>query len=234
MYLAINKPKDRGHVWIEDKFSYNAKISKKMTYGRFQFIYSKFTFFSSKDKKDGKIVANQKISVALDKIFNKAFIPGENPSLDESMCAFKGRILNRVYEPMKPDKFGIKLHTICDSSASYLLNIRICGEKASIRDTVTILSDRYKNNYRILHMDNFYNPIKLSTELLEKKNSSNGTFRRRGGIPDVFIDLNVTKYNFFFGALENVVSIYNFNDNKKVVFGSAVFGDECTLIDKKT
>ena len=46
--------------------------------------------------------------------------------------------------------------------------------------------------------------------------------------------MNVTKYNFFFGALENVVSIYNFNDNKKVVFGSAVFGDECTLIDKKT
>ena len=205
-----------------------------MTYRRFQFIYSKSAFFSSKDKKDGKIVVNPKIFVALEKMFNKAFMPGENLSLDESICAFKGRILNRVYEPMKPDKFGIKLYTICDSSTSYLLNIRICREKASIRDTVTILSDRYKNNYRILHMDNFYNPIKLSTELLEKKNSSNGTFRRCGGIPDVFIDLNVTKYNFLYDVLENVVSIYNFNDNKKVVFGSAVFGDECTLIDKKT
>ena len=46
--------------------------------------------------------------------------------------------------------------------------------------------------------------------------------------------MNVTKYNFLYDVLENVVSIYNFNDNKKVVFGSTVFRDECTLIDKKT
>ena len=83
-------------------------------------------------------------------------------------------------------------------------------------------------------MDNFYNSIKLSTELLEKKFHTNGTFGRRRGIPDEFIDLNVTKYNFLYDVLENVVSIYNFNDNKKVVFGSTVFRDECTLIDKKT
>ena len=70
---------------------------------------------------------------------------------------------------MKPNKFGIKLYTICDSSTSCLLNIRVYGEKASIRDTVAILSDRYKDDYRILHMDSFYNSIKLSTELLVKK-----------------------------------------------------------------
>ena len=62
MYLAINKPKDRGHVWIEDKYSYNAKISKKMTYGRFQFIYSKFTFFYRKTKKVERLFLIQKYS----------------------------------------------------------------------------------------------------------------------------------------------------------------------------
>ena len=37
------------------------------------------------------------------------YTPEENLSLDEGTCPFKGRVSFKVYNPMKPNKFGIKL-----------------------------------------------------------------------------------------------------------------------------
>lgn len=37
------------------------------------------------------------------------YTPEEELSFDEGTCPFKGRVKFRVYNPMKPNKFGIKL-----------------------------------------------------------------------------------------------------------------------------
>jgi hypothetical protein len=97
------------------ELEYNIFVSKKMTLKRFKFLYSKFTFFSKADKKDGKIIKEPKIVKHLNKKFKLHLKPGEHLSIDESICAFKGRILNRVYNKEKPNKFGIKIYALCDS-----------------------------------------------------------------------------------------------------------------------
>lgn len=51
--------------------------------------------------------------------FSSVFSPGQNLSLDEAMCAFRGRIHFRVYNHDKPDAWGIKLFQICDSKTGY-------------------------------------------------------------------------------------------------------------------
>ena len=107
------------------------------------------------------------------------------------MCAFKGRVLNRVYEPSKPDKFGIKLYTICDSASSYLLGFTICGEKTTINESVTNLAHKFTGVHRILHMDNWYNSIELSKELLAKKLKTYGTHRKRRGVSTDFWECEV-------------------------------------------
>ncbi|XP_049768515.1 piggyBac transposable element-derived protein 4-like [Schistocerca cancellata] len=45
----------------------------------------------------------------------KSFYPSENLIIDEGMCGFCGRVVFRVYIKNKPDKYGIKMFTVCDS-----------------------------------------------------------------------------------------------------------------------
>ena len=42
-------------------------------------------------------------------------------SFDEATCPFKGRLRFKVYNPMKPTKYGIKIYEVCKSESGYLL-----------------------------------------------------------------------------------------------------------------
>ena len=46
--------------------------------------------------------------------------------------AFKGKIKNKVYNPLKPDKWGMKFYICAESTTGYVLNMRICGESTTI------------------------------------------------------------------------------------------------------
>lgn len=48
------------------------------------------------------------------------YTPTECVSVDESTISFKGRVSFRVYNPMKPTKFGMKVFVISDSKNGYL------------------------------------------------------------------------------------------------------------------
>ena len=156
---------------IYNKYSigYNSFIAEKMSYGRFKFLYTNFTMFSKSDKKNGFIVKQPKILKEFIRVSNLHRMPKENISIDEAMCAFKRRVLNRVYAPEKPCKFGMKMYMCCDSTDGYILNMAICGEKTSLKTTVKDLIEPYQGKNRICHMDNFYNSIELAHLLLEKK-----------------------------------------------------------------
>jgi hypothetical protein len=47
--------------------------------------------------------------------------------------------------------------------------MRVVGEKCSINNVVKMMTNDYAGCNRILHMDNFYNSIKLSMDLLNSK-----------------------------------------------------------------
>ena len=208
-------------------------VADNISYTRFWELYSRFTFFSKKDKVDSKIIKKPKIFKYLEKRFQSALTPGENLAIDESMCAFKGRVLNRVYEPSKPDKFGNKLYTICDSASSYLFGFTICREKTTINETVTNLLHQFTGVHRILHMEHWYNSIELSKELLAKKLHTNGTYRKRRGVSTDFWECEVQQYKFQHKIHSQGISIINYNDNKTVVLGTTAFQDEYLEIKKK-
>lgn len=63
--------------------------------------------------------------------FSNIYTPDCNLSFDEATCPFKGRIKFKVYNPMKPHKFGLKLYQICESKSGYCVNFEVyCGKVA--------------------------------------------------------------------------------------------------------
>ncbi|GFO14718.1 PiggyBac transposable element-derived protein 4-like [Plakobranchus ocellatus] len=56
---------------------------------------------------------------ALNRNFGRTFSPGKNIAIDEAMVAWRGPLSFRVYNPDKPDKFGIKVFELCDSNTAY-------------------------------------------------------------------------------------------------------------------
>ena len=53
------------------------------------------------------------------KSFQKAYHPGREVSIDESMIGFKGRLSFLQYMPKKPTKWGMKAFVLADRKTDY-------------------------------------------------------------------------------------------------------------------
>ncbi|XP_050064919.1 piggyBac transposable element-derived protein 4-like [Aphis gossypii] len=125
--------------------------------------------------------------------FQKAFYPGEDLSLDESLLLHRGRLSFRQYIKGKKAKYGIKFFELCDPNG-YVLNIEVYKGKNnyllpstnSKTDSLVLrLMDPYLCKGHSLFMDNYYNSTTLSELLLKKKTHTTGTLRiNRKGNPE--------------------------------------------------
>ena len=57
--------------------------------------------------------------------FQKAYHPGREMSIDESMIGFKGRLSFLQYMPKKPTKWGMKAYVLADSKTGYTFNWKL-------------------------------------------------------------------------------------------------------------
>ena len=96
--------------------------------------------------------------------FDELYYPGENIAIDEGMVAWRGHLSFRVYMPDKPDKFGVKLFMLCDSSNGYCSRFEIYhgannenpSPKGKIYDLVMRLIVPYLKKGHKLYVDNYY------------------------------------------------------------------------------
>lgn len=51
--------------------------------------------------------------------FMNVWKPGKNICIDEGMIPFRGRVHFKVYNPDKPDKYGVKSYQLCDSENGF-------------------------------------------------------------------------------------------------------------------
>ena len=69
--------------------------------------------------------------------FKRLYTPGQQLSLDEGLCAYKGRWLYLSYNPKKPHKWGVKIFQICNSNNGYCCRFKIvAGRSMHVRDLV--------------------------------------------------------------------------------------------------
>ncbi|GFO02851.1 PiggyBac transposable element-derived protein 4-like [Plakobranchus ocellatus] len=78
------------------------------------------------------------------------------------MVAWRGPLAFRVYNPDKPNKFGIKIFELCDSDTSYCSSLEIytrkkpCFPHGQTFDVVIGLITPYLEEGRTLFVDNYY------------------------------------------------------------------------------
>lgn len=115
--------------------------------------------------------------------------PSSNVSVDESTVSFKGKIVFRVYNPNKPNKFGIKIFVLSDSMNGYIFNFDpYYGKEPQIDDdllkttktvvqlckTLTKDPSNSPSGYHV-YVDRYYNSPQLAQELLKLKMYVTGT-----------------------------------------------------------
>ena len=144
-------------------------------------IDSTFDSDCSSDNNKIKIDPRHKINLYLEKLaknFQKYYVLGNNVTIDESLLLFKGRNSMKFYIPMKPHKWGFKIHLLCDSDTHYLYNMLFDPGKSgkdfiylddtcSVSESIVLrllscINDRKQRN---VFCDGWYSSISLMKKL---------------------------------------------------------------------
>ncbi|KAG0438738.1 hypothetical protein DMUE_2894 [Dictyocoela muelleri] len=123
----------------DKKFSYNIKIAAIMHFDHFQFINKHITCISGNDVNEIKIKKCFKIVEAIECLSKRLYIPREYLSIDKGMMAYKVKMENRVYYPIKPDKWGIKFYILAEATYVFVCNLKIVGEQSKLDENVISL-----------------------------------------------------------------------------------------------
>ncbi|KAJ8940578.1 hypothetical protein NQ314_010656 [Rhamnusium bicolor] len=131
-------------------------------------------------------------------IFNSrmelVYYPNKELSLDESMVLWRGRLRFRQYIKGKRHKFGIKLYVLCEPNGLSLKVIvysesaapQLGGSQHTEKVVLTLLREKFSVGHAI-YMENSYNSVKLTEDLLDKKTYVTGTLRanKKGNPADI-------------------------------------------------
>ena len=95
-------------------------------------IQSKSKFFEKEDRKSSS--ENKQMKSSNDKLFKfrdifnyflevwwSNYSGGEHLNIDETIILFRGRLNIKQYNPLKPNKFGVKAFSLADSSTGYVI-----------------------------------------------------------------------------------------------------------------
>ena len=181
----VRKPELQMH-WENDVLTVTPFFGQTMSRNRYLQISRYLHFHDNNDKNnDGdKLV---KLRPVIDHLLNKFeenYQLHQPISIDEGTLKWKGRLSFRVYNPMKPCKYGIKSYILADSVSNYCYDLIIYdGISRPLRETVLILVQDHLNKNHMLYMDNLYNSVGLAEDLLDNGMYVTGTLRRNRGEP---------------------------------------------------
>ncbi|KAK9301918.1 hypothetical protein QLX08_005916 [Tetragonisca angustula] len=116
--------------------------------------------------------------------YQKIFSPGPDIVVDETMVAWRGRLIFRQYVPTKSHKYGIKLFKLRSTQGyTWFAKIYAGRDTNGIRqvgiteEVRTELVDKLLNEGRTLFIDNFYTNYDLAVKFLNFKIHVIGTVR---------------------------------------------------------
>ena len=172
-----------------------------------------------------------KINFFLEKLslnFRKYYILGKNITIDESLLHFTGRNKMKFYIPMKPHKWGFKMHLLCDSDTHYLYNILFdpgkdgkkfiyFEENTSLSESIVLklLSCVNDNKQRHIFFDGWYSSINLIKKLTEMGYMN--TTILRSNAKDLPSKIKLEGYD---NAYKDKILLQKYEDKKKIFFAT--------------
>jgi len=170
----------------------------------------------------------------------------QNITIDESMISFKGRSEYRFYMPMKPIRYGFKLHALTESQTGYCYNFLLDVGKKNLQKLIEsseweddiedeeryilfivnkLLSCLPFKGYN-LYMDSWYNSVYLAEYLVKKGITVTGPLKKNSS------DLPKTSMNEELRLGERqtrssaLLSLTRWKDKKEMILISSIFSGE--------
>ncbi len=133
--------------------------------------------------------------------FRSVYMPEQKICVDEAICPFRGRIRFRIYMRNKPNKWGIKLYELCESSSGYVYDFEIYTAQPGVSnrptDVVLRLAEPLFHLEHIIYTDNYYTCPELAEKLAENNTHLVGNVRRnRKGMPTMETKLKKGETDF--------------------------------------
>lgn len=116
------------------------------------------------------------------KNYKNVYTPGEKVCVDESLVAWRGRLIFRQYIPNKRAKYGIKVFKLCTEKGNTWNLIVYCGKSKEpntevLEKVVLSLAEGLFNEGRTMYTDNYYISVPLALRLRKRKTHLVGTLR---------------------------------------------------------
>jgi DNA polymerase III epsilon subunit-like protein len=136
----------------------------------------------------------------LEERFTKAFCPGQQLSLDETLLRAFGRIKFKVRIVSKAARYGIKIYVITDARTAYVLRVLIYTGKSTYNaggdapehpmktvQVVKKLVEPFKDTFRTIYIDRFYTSLELLKSLADQNLFVTGTMLANRILADIRI-----------------------------------------------
>jgi hypothetical protein len=159
------------------------------------------------------------------------YIPSPYLCVDETLVGFRGRCSFRVYIPSKPDRYGIKIWSLCDNGTHYVSNLQVYlgkegpspEQNQGARVVKQLMSHLYGTG-RNVTTDNFFTSHDLGQFLLSQNITLLGTMRKsRTELPPDFLPKTRQQFESKFAFTTNTALVsYAPRKNKTVVLLSTM------------
>jgi len=223
----------------EDMFSkiYGPPIFRSaMTKKRFDFLIINIRF-DDKDtrtirKATDKFAAFRDLWNKFEKNCSKYYSPSEYLTVDETLLSFRGKCPFKIYIPSKPDKYGLKIVSVCDARTFYFLGgIPYVGKEAekNQRDLplptqyILRLTNTWKGTNRNITADNWFSSYQLTEELKKNGLTYVGTLRKnKPQIPPIMLARAPASSSTFLYQYDKMLTSYAPKKNKTVLLISSM------------
>jgi hypothetical protein len=167
--------------------------------------------------------------------------PSRELCIDESMVLWRGRLIFRQYVQGKRHKHGIKIYMLSEPSGLVLRLLVYTGSgdievggRGHTESVVQKLLHGFKNLGHSLYMDNFYNSVGLTQDLLVNKTYCTGTLRaNRKGNPQDVLSKKLKKGEVVTRYTDDGICVFKWKDKRDVTMISSEFDSKLVEIQTK-
>lgn len=124
LLIGVVRKSNVEDYWSTDEATPTPYFRKHMSYNRFFLLYNNFHLLNNdtaitdvRNPNSDALYKLRPLISHLREAFVEVFTPEQDLSIDEATCPFKGCVKFRVFNPAKPDRFGIKLFEVCEAKS---------------------------------------------------------------------------------------------------------------------
>ncbi|XP_022837201.1 piggyBac transposable element-derived protein 4-like [Spodoptera litura] len=224
LYMGIVRLPKIADYWTTDKIIGQQFPRTIMSRNRFELLLA-MLHFSQEDEENttDRLHRVRDLVEVMNANFKKAYTPGEDLCIDESMIPFRGRIIFRQYNKQKRHKYGIKLFKLCTLPGyTYKLSIYAGKQNDEVNTTpmkvVMALCDDLLNKGHTLYTDNWYTSVGLARELLKNETHLVGTLRKnRKHFPKEIVSTKLKRGQYIAKESNDGITVLRWRDKRDVL-----------------